>query len=128
MGYKVEQAEPGLVVVTFFGRSGADERLNALDEVNVFRTSGEPVVVMVDMGEAEMRPYSAMHALAMSDAVSRRRRPFSKVAYVLRPDQSDMVATTMAGLYGPGLFRRFNNREAALAWLREPNGLPSGET
>jgi hypothetical protein len=126
MGYKVEQAERGLVVVTFFGRSSADERLNALDDVDGFRTSGEPVVVMVDMGEAEMRPYSATHALAISDAIARRSRPFSKVAYILRPDQSDMVATTMSGLHGPGLFRRFTDREAALAWLRDPNGLLSG--
>ena len=127
MGYQVEQIEPGLVVASFFGSSSADERLSALEEVNALRASGEPVVVLVDMSKADMRLYSALHALSMSEAVSRRRRPFMKVAYVLRPDQSDMVAATMSGLYGPELFRRFDNRDAALAWLREPTASVSGE-
>jgi hypothetical protein len=120
MGFKLELIEPGIVAVTFCGVFGVDERFSALDEVNALRASGQPVVVMIDMSNADMRHYSAMHALALSEAVSRRRRPFAKVAYVLRPGQSDMVATTMAGLYGPELFRRFASRDEALEWLRAP--------
>lgn len=117
MGFKLEHIEPGIVTVTFFGSAGISERMDALDEVNAIRDASEGTTVLIDLSKADMRHYSAVHALAFSDAVSRRNRP-SKVAYVLRPDQADMVATAMSGLHGPKMFRRFLTREAAVVWLR----------
>lgn len=121
MGYRLEQVEPGIVGVSFFGRSTIGERLDALEEVNALHDSNDGVGALIDMSEADMRVYSAAHALEFSHALARRRP--SKVAYVLRPNQADMVATTMSGLHGPQLFRRFATRETALAWLRETEEL-----
>jgi len=119
MGFKLERSEPCIVVVSFCASSSITDRVNALEEVNAIRETSEGAVgALVDLSEAHFGHYGAAHALAFSDAVSRRHRP-SKVAYVLRPNQEDMVATAMAGLHGPKMFRRFDSREAALAWLRE---------
>lgn len=119
MGYRVEEPEPGVLATTFIGSVTVADRLKALDAIEESVRLNNPRSFLIDFSRASITAYGATDALMLTQRIARERRPFGRVAYVLRPDQADMVAGVLTTLHGRTFFRRFEDSAAALAWLRD---------
>ena len=119
MGYRLEEPEPGVLAMTFIGSVTVADRLKALDTVEEIARLNTPRSFLIDFGRASITAYGAADALMLAQRVARERNPFGRVAYVLRSDQTDMVAAVLTSLHGRAFFRRFEDSVAALAWLRD---------
>ena len=123
MGFSIEYFGPGIVGTVFDGNIDMPERFQALDALDRAIEASKPQGILIDLTKAALGPYAATDALKLADRISRRERPLRKVAYVVRPYQNDMVASVMSGLHGQNTFRRFEDRESALAWLKQAIGV-----
>lgn len=117
MGFSIEHLGPGIVATIFEGEVEIGERFHALDALDEALGASNPKAVLIDLSKASVGHYGASDALKFANRINGKHRPLRRVAYVLRPYQADMLATVMSGLHGPETFRRFEDREAALAWL-----------
>jgi len=95
------------------------ERLKAIDALDKAIAVTDPKAILIDLSAASLAHYGASDALSLAARINQRERPLRKVAYVLRPHQTDMVAMVMSGIHGPDTFRRFSNRDDAIAWLKQ---------
>ena len=126
MSYLITRPSETIVAIDFSGEVGINERFLAVDEAGKeARRHGTAGSFLIDLSAADLLPYGISHALAMADSVRRKRRPFSKVAYVTRPDQKDAVAAVLAHLHSPSSFGRFTNKEAAITWLQDARSASS---
>lgn len=123
MAYSIETFGARVVGTVFRGSVEMHERLSALEALNLALEDSGAKAVLIDMSQAAMGEYSASDALKFADAINRKKKPLRPVAYVLRPSQSDVLATVMAGVHGRNTFRRFEDRETALAWLSQDRQL-----
>lgn len=123
MAFSIENFGARIVGTVFHGNVEMHERLSALDALNQALEESSAKAVLIDMTRAAMGQCSASDALMFADAIDRKKKPLRPVAYVLRPSQSDMLATVMAGLHGRNTFRRFEDRESAVAWLSQDRQL-----
>jgi hypothetical protein len=119
VGYRVEEPEPGVLATTFIGSVTVADRLKALDAIEEAARLNTPRSFLIDFSRASITAYGATDALMLTQRIARERRPFGRVAYVLRADQADMVAGVLTSLHGRTFFRRFEDAAAALAWLRD---------
>ena len=119
MGFSIEHFGPEIVGTVFDGEVEIGERFDALDALDQALGTSSPKAVLVDLSKASVGHYGASDALKFANRINGKQRPLRRVAYVLRPYQADMLATVMSGLHGPETFRRFEDRDAALAWLRQ---------
>jgi len=122
MAYDVERIERGIFSVKFSLSASIDERIASLEHADGLRSDDESLSLLFDMREAEICPYGAGPALALSDALARRRRTGSKVAHLLRQGQTDLATTVMASLCPRNASQRFTSRAEALQWLRDCGG------
>ena len=127
MSYRITRRGEGIVLVTFSGDVAVPERVEAHAAAEKeMATGGGPGPLIIDLSEARIGFYGAADALDLAQTIAKRRRPFTKVAYVLREDQADMVATVLSTLRDPKLFRRFTDCDAAIDWVEDPRAeLPS---
>jgi len=124
MGFAIEHFGAGILGTVFFdGTIDMQERFKALDALDNAIEASSPKGLLIDLSQAALGHYGANDALKLAERISARERPLRKVAYVMRSYQSDMVATVMSGLHGPSAFRRFEDRESALAWLKQSTGV-----
>lgn len=123
MGFSIESCGARIVATVFHGNVEMQERLSALDALNLALEESNARAVLIDMSQAAMGRCSASEARVFADTINRKKKPLRPVAYVLRPSQSDMLATVMAGLHGRNTFRRFEDRGTALAWLSQDRQL-----
>lgn len=128
MGYRITRRDDGIVLVSYFGDVGVEERFAAHDAAEREMHAGPgPDSLIIDLSDASIGAYGAADALDLAQLITKRRKPFTKVAYVLREDQADMVATVLSTLRDPKLFRRFTDCDLAITWVRDPRAeLPSG--
>lgn len=123
MAFVIEHFGAGILGTVFSdGTIDMQERFKALDALERAIEVSHPEGLLIDLSQAALGHYGANDALTLSGRINQRDRPFRKVAYVMQAYQSDMVATVMSGLHGPSMFRRFENRESALVWLKQPAG------
>jgi hypothetical protein len=121
MAFVIEHFGSGILGTIFSdGTLAMQERSRALDSLERAIAASKPKGLLVDLSQAALGHYGASDALALANRINAKERPFRKVAYVMQPYQTDMVATIMSGLHGPHTFRRFEERESALAWLKQP--------
>ena len=121
MAYRIRQLEAGIIVLAFSGPVPIRERFDAKESLEAaLRERQDNPSVLVDLTDAQVQLYGAADALKLSEMVYRTRPRFSKLAYLVRPDQLDMVAAVVGGLYGSSVLQRFTARQSALDWLRKP--------
>jgi hypothetical protein len=119
MAYLIDHFGSGILGSIFEGSVDMPERLKAIDALDKAIAVTDPKAILIDLSAANLAHYGASDALSLAARINQRERPFRKVAYVLRPHQTDMVAMVMSGIHGPDTFRRFSNREDAIAWLKQ---------
>lgn len=117
MGYSIERFGHDVVGTVFEGNIAIEERLQALDALDQALEDLNPAGVLIDLRHASISQYTASDALHFSERIGDRPRPLRRIAYVLRPSQTDLLTSAVAGLYGSDTVRRFETREKALAWL-----------
>lgn len=119
MAFLIEHFGARIVGTIFEGTVKPKHRLKALDALDQAIAASDPDAILIDLSRATVNHYSATDALKLTSRINDRPRPLRRVAYVMRGYQVDMVATVMSGLHGADTFRRFENREDALAWLKQ---------
>jgi hypothetical protein len=118
MGFSIEHFGRGVLGTVFFdGTIDPQQRLAAFDALDRALEASGATGLLVDLSQAALGRHGAGDALELAERVMGMKRPPPRVAYVMQPYQTDIVATVMAGVHGPSTFRRFEAREAALSWL-----------
>jgi hypothetical protein len=118
MGFSIEHLGPGLLGTVFFdGTIGPEQRWAAFDALDKALEASGATGLLIDLSEAALGHHGASDALALAERAMGTKHPLSKVAFVMEPYQTDIVATVMASVHAPSTFRRFEAREAALSWL-----------
>ena len=123
VNYRIEEATPYVLAITFIGLVEMAERLEAWDEIEAATRLVEADSFLVDLSQAELGAYGAVEALELARRISSLRHPFGKIAYVLRHDQNDMAVGVVLGLHAHHLIRRFETRDEALHWLQSNRGV-----
>ena len=118
MTYRITYRADGILVLAFSGKVLVEERFEAIDAAQAeTKPRRDLLSFVIDLSDADIQFHGAAIGLQLAEKIARSRRPFSRVAYVLRPGQEDMVATILARLYNPKHFRQFGDCDTAIAWL-----------
>lgn len=123
VSYRIEEASPYVLAITFTGLVEMAERLEAWAEIEAASRLVETDSFLVDLSQADLGAYGAVEALELAQRISSLRHPFGKIAYVLRADQNDMAVGVVLGLHGHHLIRRFETRDEASCWLQSSRGV-----
>jgi len=91
MAYRIRQPEAGIILLPFQGRSRfvSGSMPRKVSKLPLRKRQDSPSV-LVDLTDAQVQLYEAADALRLSEMVYRTRPRFSKLAYLVRPDQLDM--------------------------------------
>lgn len=117
MVYSIERFGHDVVGTIFEGNIAIEERLEALGALDRAIEDLNPKGVLIDLSHASISHYTASDALHFSERIGDRPRPLRRIAYVLRPSQTDLLTSAVAGLYGSETVRRFETQDKAMAWL-----------
>ena len=123
VNYRIEGASPYILAVTFVGHVEMTERLQAWTEIETTSRFVETDSFLVDLSRADLGAYGAVEALELAQRMSALRRPFGKIAFVMRQDQDDMAVGVVVGVHAHHLIRRFATRDEATHWLRSSHGV-----
>lgn len=123
VNYRIEEASPYVLALTFVGAVELSERLQAWAAIEEAGRLVETDSFLIDLSQADLSAYGAVEALDLAQQMSSLRHPFGKIAFVLRQDQNDMAVGVVLGLHAHHLIRRFETRREAEHWLQSSRGV-----